>query len=177
MTLGYSSWNAMREHEYGGAAFMVPSKNRPEIVERIKAIEIGRTARGNAKHLTNKEIAATVGVTERQVKRDLAPDKSGQMSPFVESREDIIDAEIANTAGVSERQVRRDVSSTGHSSGSESPIINDLRRANRNIPNEPVTITNSRGHCVAWPSSAAGNLPTSRRRARVVAQLCAFLDP
>ena len=25
-TLGYSSWTAMREAEYGGAAFMVPSK-------------------------------------------------------------------------------------------------------------------------------------------------------
>ena len=25
-TLGYSSWQAMREAEYGGAAFMVPSK-------------------------------------------------------------------------------------------------------------------------------------------------------
>ncbi|MGP5026999.1 hypothetical protein ACTXI4_17745 [Glutamicibacter ardleyensis] len=94
VTLGYRSWNEMREAEYGGAAFMVPGKNRPELVERIKAIEVGRTARGNAKHLTNKEIAETLGVTERQVKRDLAPDKSGQMSPFVESHEDIIDAEI-----------------------------------------------------------------------------------
>lgn len=28
-TLGYSSWGAMREAEYGGAAFMVPAKNHP----------------------------------------------------------------------------------------------------------------------------------------------------
>lgn len=28
-TLGYSSWGAMREAEYGGAAFMVPSKTHP----------------------------------------------------------------------------------------------------------------------------------------------------
>ncbi len=29
VTLGYSSWTAMREAEYGGAAFMVPSENHP----------------------------------------------------------------------------------------------------------------------------------------------------
>lgn len=28
-TLGYTSWGAMREAEYGGAAFMVPAKNHP----------------------------------------------------------------------------------------------------------------------------------------------------
>ena len=94
VTLGYSSWSAMREHEYGGAAFMVPSKSRPEIVARIKAIEVGRTTRGDSKHLTNQEIANTVGVSEVQVRRDLAPDKTDQMSGFVESSDDIIDAEI-----------------------------------------------------------------------------------
>src|SRR5699024_2533634 len=83
-TLGYSSWTAMREAEYGGAAFMVPSKSRPEIVARIKEIEVGRTARGGTKHLTIQEIAETAGVSERQVKRDLAPDdKRGQMSRSV----------------------------------------------------------------------------------------------
>lgn len=94
VTLGYRSWNEMRESEYGGIAFMVPGKQRPEIVERIKAIEVGRTVRGNAKHLTNQEIADTVGVSEVQVRRDLATNKSGQMTEFVESHEDIIDAEI-----------------------------------------------------------------------------------
>lgn len=60
VTLGYRSWNEMREAEYGGIAFMVPGKQRPEIVERIKAIEVGRTARGGSKHLTNKEIADAI---------------------------------------------------------------------------------------------------------------------
>ena len=94
VTLGYSSWGAMREHEYGGAAFVVPGKNRPEIVERIKAIEIGRTARGNAKHLTNKEIAMTVGISETQVREDLHGYKNVEKDAFVESHDDIIDAEI-----------------------------------------------------------------------------------
>lgn len=95
-TLGYPSWSAMREAEYGGAAFMVPAKNRPELVARIKAVEVGRTARGNPKHLTNQEIADTVGVSERQVERDLRPeDKTRQMSGYVtESGTDVIDAEI-----------------------------------------------------------------------------------
>ena len=54
-TLGYTSWSAMREAEYGGAAFMVPSKSRPEIVARIRAAG-----------LTQQEIAATAGVVSRQ---------------------------------------------------------------------------------------------------------------
>lgn len=91
-TLGYPSWSAMREAEYGGAAFMVPAKNRPELVARIKAVEVGRTARGGSKHLTNQEIAETVGVSERQVKYDLSPsDKKGTFAPF---ENDVIDAEI-----------------------------------------------------------------------------------
>ena len=50
-TLGYSSWGAMREAEYGGAAFMVPAKSRPETVARIRA-----------KGMTQKESAETAGV-------------------------------------------------------------------------------------------------------------------
>ncbi|WP_281712266.1 hypothetical protein [Dermacoccus nishinomiyaensis] len=95
-TLGYSSWTAMREAEYGGAAFMVPSKSQPEIVKRIKAIEIGRTARGGAKHLTNQEIADTTGLSERHVRRLLSGDKSGQMSDSVASVDDVIDAEVVD---------------------------------------------------------------------------------
>ena len=45
-TLGHSSWGAFREAEYGGAAFMVPRKDRPELV-----------ARGGTQHRTNQEIA------------------------------------------------------------------------------------------------------------------------
>lgn len=91
-TLGYPSWTAMREAEYGGAAFMVPSKNRPELVARIKAVEVGRTARGGAKHLTNQEIADTVGVSETQIRYDLNPSyKNVTSDAFVD---DVIDAEI-----------------------------------------------------------------------------------
>jgi predicted XRE-type DNA-binding protein len=59
-TLGYSSWNAMREAEYGDAAFMVPAKQRPELVARMRA-----------KGLTQQEIADTAGVTQRTVSNDL----------------------------------------------------------------------------------------------------------
>jgi hypothetical protein len=60
-TLGYSSWNAMREAEYGEAAFMVPRKDRPELVGRMRRAG-----------LTQQEIAATAGVTERTVRSDLS---------------------------------------------------------------------------------------------------------
>ena len=98
-TLGYSSWTAMREAEYGGAAFMVPSKSRPEIVARIKEIEIGRTARGGSKHLTDQEIADTVGVSRRQVQDDLNENNEVRSSaqnvaPSPEADGDVIDAEI-----------------------------------------------------------------------------------
>lgn len=94
-TLGYPSWTAMREAEYGGAAFMVPSKSRPEIVARIKEIEVGRTARGNPKHLTDQEIAETVGVSRRQVQDDLTGNNEKRSSAQnVTADDDIIDAEI-----------------------------------------------------------------------------------
>lgn len=96
-TLGYPSWGAMREAEYGGAAFMVPSKSRPEIVARIKSIEVGRTARGASKHLTNQDIADTVGVSERQVRDDLNDNnKTGRTADFVDPVDDVIDAEIVD---------------------------------------------------------------------------------
>lgn len=60
VTLGYSSWTAMREAEYGDAAFMVPSKHRPELVARI-------TATG----LSQRETARTAGVDEGTVRNDL----------------------------------------------------------------------------------------------------------
>lgn len=59
-TLGYSSWNAMRETEYGDAAFMVPRKDRPELVGRMRAAG-----------LTQQEIADTAGVAESTVRNDL----------------------------------------------------------------------------------------------------------
>lgn len=59
VVLGYKSWDEMREAEYGGAAFMVPRKDRPELVQRMRAAG-----------LTQQEVAATAGVTERTVRRD-----------------------------------------------------------------------------------------------------------
>ena len=79
-TLGYSSWGAMREAEYGGAAFMVPSKSRPEIVARMRA-----------KGLTQKEAAATAGVSVPTIKRDEHPEWKGSNDP---SNDDVVDAEI-----------------------------------------------------------------------------------
>lgn len=99
-TLKYSSWGAMREAEYGGAAFMVPNKNRPELVARMD------------RHLTQGEIAATAGVSTSTVERDLASNphlrdsgdephtitnSRGQRRPATYSRtetDDVVDAEI-----------------------------------------------------------------------------------
>jgi len=63
--LGYSSWNEMREAEYGGAAFMVPKAERPELVARMRS-----------QGLTNVEIAETAGISEPTVRRDLAASQS-----------------------------------------------------------------------------------------------------
>ena len=80
-TLGGSSWGAMREAEYGGAAFMVPSKSRPELVARIRA-----------KGLTQREAAATAGVSVPTIKRDEHPEWKGSNDPPRD--DDVIDAEI-----------------------------------------------------------------------------------
>lgn len=58
--LGYADWNAMREAEYGGAAFMVPRAERPELMARMRR-----------SGLTQQEIADTAGVGQSQVQRDL----------------------------------------------------------------------------------------------------------
>lgn len=59
VTLGYKSWNEMREAEYGGIAVMVPKASRGLLVSQLR--DAG---------LTQKETAATIGVDERTVKRD-----------------------------------------------------------------------------------------------------------
>lgn len=96
-TLGYLSWGAMREAEYGGAAFMVPSKNRPELVERMRA-----------KGLTQQEIADTAGVAESTIRNDLnrnfadedmsatVTNSRGQQRPatYTRTESDVIDAEV-----------------------------------------------------------------------------------
>lgn len=95
-TLGYSSWTAMREAEYGGAAFMVPRKDRLPLMQRMRS-----------KGLTQQEIANTAGLHESTVSRDLANASSdlpetvtnsrGQQRPASYSRpqtDDVIDAEV-----------------------------------------------------------------------------------
>jgi hypothetical protein len=75
-TLGYSSWGAMREAEYGGSAFMVPSKNRPELFSRMRA-----------KGLTQQEIADTAGVGQSTVARDLKTQMGNESAePITNSR-------------------------------------------------------------------------------------------
>lgn len=59
--LGHANWNEMREAEYGGAAFMVPRSERPELVARMRQ-----------QGLTQQEIADTAGVADATVRRDLA---------------------------------------------------------------------------------------------------------
>jgi hypothetical protein len=56
--LGYSDWKAMREAEYGGAAFMVPRDSRPKYVQRLG--DLG---------LNQREIAGTMGVSAATVNR------------------------------------------------------------------------------------------------------------
>jgi predicted transcriptional regulator len=58
--LGYSDWKAMREAEYGGPAFMVPTAVRGEYVHRLRDF-----------HLTQREIAATMGIGAQTVNRCL----------------------------------------------------------------------------------------------------------
>lgn len=69
-TLGYKSWDAFREAEYGGAAFMVPAKQRPELVARMRATG-----------LTQQEVADTAGVTTKTIKRDEHPEWKGTNVP------------------------------------------------------------------------------------------------
>lgn len=82
-TLGYSSWTAMREAEYGGVAFMVPSKDRPELVARIRA-----------KGITQREAAATTGVTEQTIYNDERKARDPKYLGRHQAEGDVIDAEV-----------------------------------------------------------------------------------
>ena len=82
-TLGYSSWTAMREAEYGGVAFMVPSKDRPELVARIRA-----------KGITQREAAATTGVTEQTIYNDERKARDPKYLGRHQDDGDVIDAEV-----------------------------------------------------------------------------------
>ena len=82
-TLGYPSWTAMREAEYGGVAFMVPSKDRPELVARIRA-----------KGITQREAAATTGVTEQTIYNDERKARDPKYLGRHQAEGDAIDAEV-----------------------------------------------------------------------------------
>lgn len=131
-TLGYSSWTAMREAEYGGAAFMVPSKSRPEIVARIRAAG-----------LTQKEIAETAGVGQSTVDRDLktqmgnedAPatpitNSRGQSRPATYTRSepepepDTSDDEVIDAEIVDNPQDLQDATDTTTDPATAEPVIN-----------------------------------------------------
>jgi hypothetical protein len=58
--IGYSSWDAMREAEYGGAAVIVPRADRPQLVARLRS-----------EGLSQQSIGDTLGVTDRTVANDL----------------------------------------------------------------------------------------------------------
>lgn len=58
--LGHADWDAMREAEYGGAAFMVPTGTRPRLVARLR--ELG---------MTQRAIARTAGVDESTIRADV----------------------------------------------------------------------------------------------------------
>ena len=74
--LGYSDWNEMRETEYGGAAFMVPKAERPELVARMRA-----------QGMTQQEIADTAGVAESTVRNDLNRNSADETAePITNSR-------------------------------------------------------------------------------------------
>ena len=89
VTLGYRSWDEMREAEYGGIAVIVPKEDRLDLVGRL-----------HAAGLTQKSIAATIGVDERTIRRDLA---TGQLS----GADDVIEAEIVEDEEHEPRPRRR----------------------------------------------------------------------
>jgi hypothetical protein len=96
--LGYADWNEMREAEYGGAAFMVPREDRPELQVRLKSAG-----------LTNAVVAETMGVGVRTVERETAkwrdehpgsvggavPNTRGQSRPTTYAKPDVKPADIA----------------------------------------------------------------------------------
>lgn len=74
-TLGYASWDDMREGEYGGAAVMVPRQDRPELVARLR-----RTG------LSQQQIGDTLGVAQRTVSGDLNSNPANQPATITNSR-------------------------------------------------------------------------------------------
>lgn len=74
--LGYGSWDEMREAEYGGMGVVAPRSDRPEFVSRLRS-------RG----LTQKQIAETLGVSDRTVRDDLSTgDFPVEAPPITNSR-------------------------------------------------------------------------------------------
>lgn len=73
--LGYPDWDTMREAEYGGAAFMVPRAERPELVARMRR-----------SGLTQQEIANTAGVAKATVQNDLKANSGFEPETVTNSR-------------------------------------------------------------------------------------------
>lgn len=67
--LGHESWDAMREAEYGGAAFMVPRAERPELLARMRR-----------SGLTYREIGATAGVSDETARSETKDLVSGPIA-------------------------------------------------------------------------------------------------
>lgn len=68
--LGYDTWDAMREAEYGGAACMVPVEVRPALVFRLRKLG-----------LTQKQIGDTLGVSDVTIHRDLRTSTNVDLLP------------------------------------------------------------------------------------------------
>jgi hypothetical protein len=60
ISLGYQSWDEMREAEYSGAAVIVPRADRPQLSARLAA-----------EGLSQKQISETLGVSQATVSGDL----------------------------------------------------------------------------------------------------------
>src|SRR5690625_581672 len=110
----------MRRIEYSCLeGIHAPRKERPELSRRFKSIVVGKTTRGDDKHLTDQEVADTLGASRSQVKRDLGTNsKKAQMSQNAnpDPDDDIIDGEIVE-----------DDEPDGSKESQDLALINDLR--------------------------------------------------
>lgn len=69
--LGYADWEEMRDAEYGGAAIIVPRADRPELVARLRS-----------EGLSQRETAATLGVSLGTVNGDVFRNEHGHPKPL-----------------------------------------------------------------------------------------------
>jgi hypothetical protein len=131
VTLGYSSWNAMREAEYGEAAFMVPRKDRPELVGRMRAAG-----------LPNREIARTAGVDEGTVRNDLRRTGAENSAPV-------------DLPKFADHMASYRASDEPKSSGEGAAVTTPAR------DNEPVRVNRDTGEVLDTPDATTGPAPAS----------------